>query len=73
MIADHEGAQMQRNSVLEADYGMSLSDDYKPLVKAHQGTMAILKKEQADMKVQAQIQQAQRTYETEIAKIEGDD
>ena len=63
LIADHEGEQMQRNSVLSAEYGMDLEVDYKPLVKAHDGTTAVLKKESADMRLEAQQEQARRTYE----------
>ena len=73
LIADHEGAQTLRNQVLGADYGMSLADHYKPLVKAHNATLAVLRKEQADMKFQAQMEQAQRSYENELESIEGDD
>ena len=53
LIADHQGAQMQRNSVLDVEYGMSLEDDYKPLMKAHDATLAALREEQADTKLQA--------------------
>ena len=73
LIADHEGAQMQRNSVLDVEYGMSLEDDYKPLMKAHDATLAALRKGQADTKLQAQMEQAQRTYENDLKSIEGDD
>ena len=61
---------MQRNSVLNAKYGMDLEVDYKPLVKAHDGTTAVLRKEQADMRLEAQQEQAQRTYESELRNIE---
>ena len=54
LIADHEGEQMQRNSVLNAKYGMDLEVDYKPLVKAHAATLAVLRKAQADTKLNAQ-------------------
>ena len=73
LIADHEGEQMQRNSVLSAEYGMDLEVDYKPLVKAHDGTTAVLKKESADMRLEAQREQARRTYENDLDSIEGDD
>ena len=73
LIADHEGPQTLRNQVLGADYGMSLADHYKPLVKAHNATLAVLRKEQADTKLQAQMEQAQRTYENDLESIEGDD
>ena len=73
LIADHEGDQIQRNSVSDAEYGMSLEDDYKPLMKAHDATLAALRKEQADTKLQAQMEQAQRTYENDLESIEGDD
>ena len=39
------------NSARDAEYGMDLEDEYQPLVKAHNGTMAVLRKEQADMKL----------------------
>ena len=73
LIADHEGPQTLRTSVLNAEYGMSLEGDYKPLVKAHDGLLAALRKEQADTKLQAQMEQARRTYESELESIEGDD
>ena len=73
LIADHEGPQTLRSRVLDADYGMSLEDDYKPLVKAHNATLAVLRKEQADTKLQAQMEQARRTYESELETIEGAD
>ena len=73
LIADHEGPQTLRNQVLGADYGMSLADHYKPLLKAHNVTLAVLRKEQADTKLQAQMDQAQRTYENDLESIEGDD
>ena len=72
LIADHEGEQIQRNSVLDAEYGMSLEDDYKPLLKSHNATLAVLRKEQADMKLQVQMEQAQRNYENDLDSIEGD-
>ena len=71
LIADHEGDQIQRNSVLNAEYGMSLEDDYKPLLKSHNATLAVLRKEQADTKLQAQMEQAQRNYENDLDNIEG--
>ena len=73
LIADHEGEQMQRNSVLNAEYGMDLEVDYKPLVKAHDGTTAVLKKESADMRLEAQQEQARRIYEQDLDNIEGAD
>ena len=73
LIADHEGPQAFRNRVLDAEYGMSLEDDYKPLVKAHDSILAVLRKEQADMKLEAQMEQTRRTYENEIDNIEGAD
>ena len=73
LIADHEGDQIQRNSVLNAEYGMSLEDDYKPLLKSHNATLAVLRKEQADTKLQAQMEQAQRNYENDLGNIEGAD
>ena len=73
LIADHEGPQAFRNRVSDAEYGMSLEDDYKPLMKAHDATLAALRKEQADTKLQAQMEQAQRTYENDLESIEGDD
>ena len=73
LIADHEGPQTLRSRVLDADYCMSLEDDYKPLVKAHNATLAVLRKEQADTKLQAQMEQARRTYESELETIEGAD
>ena len=72
-IADHEGPQTLRSRVLDADYGMSLEDDYKPLLKAHNATLAVLRKEQADTKWQAQMEQARRNYENDLESIEGDD
>ena len=71
LIADHEGEQMQRNSVLNAEYGMDLEVDYKPLVKAHDGTTALLKKESADMRLEAQQEQVRHAYESELDNIEG--
>ena len=73
LIVDHEGPQTLRNAVLAGEYGMSLEDDCKPLVKAHDGTTAVLRKEQADMRLEAQQKQAQRTYESELKNIEGAD
>ena len=73
LIADHEDSQEFRNRVLDSDYGMSLEDDYKPLVKAHESTLAVLRKAQADTKLNAQLEQARRTYENELESIEGDD
>ena len=73
LIADHEGPQTLRRRVLDADYGMSLEDDYKPLMKAHDSTLAMLQKEQANTKLQAQIEQVQRTYESDLERIEGAD
>ena len=72
LIADHEGPQAFRNRVSDAEYGMSLEDDYKPLVKAHDSILAVLRKEQADMKLEAQMEQARRTYENDLDSIEGD-
>ena len=72
LIADHEGPQAFRNRVSDAEYGMSLEDDYKPLVKAHDSILAVLRKEQADMKLEAQMEQARRTYEQDLDNIEGD-
>ena len=73
LIADHEGPQEFRNLVLAGDYGMSLEDEYMPLVKAHDGTTAVLRKEQAAMRLEAAQEQVQRTYENELESIEGDD
>ena len=73
LIADHEGPQTLRSSVLNAEYGMSLEVDYKPLVKAHDGTTAVLRKEQADMRLEVQQEQARRTYEQDLDNIEGAD
>jgi hypothetical protein len=70
-IADHEGSQAFRNRVLDAEYGMSLEDDYKPLLKAHDSTLAVLRKEQAGTKLQAQMEQVRHTYESELDNIEG--
>ena len=72
LIADHEGPQAFRNRVSDAEYGMSLEEDYKPLVKAHDSILAVLRKEQADMKLEAQMEQARRTYEQDLDNIEGD-
>ena len=52
---------------------MSPEDDYKPLLKAHNATLAVLRKEQADTKWQAQMEQARRNYENDLESIEGDD
>ena len=71
LIADHEGPQTLRTSVLNAEYGMSLEGDYKPLVKAHEGLLAALRKEQAGTKLQAQMEQVRHTYESELDNIEG--
>ena len=71
LIADHEGPQAFRNRVSDAEYGMSLEDEYNPLVKAHNGAMAVLRKEQADMKLEAQMEQVRHTYESELDNIEG--
>ena len=73
LIADHEGPQAFRNRVSDTEYGMSLEDDYKPLMKAHDAILAVLRKEQADMKLEAQMEQARRTYENDLDSIEGDD
>ena len=73
LIADHEGPQTLRTSVLNAEYGMSLEGDYKPLVKAHDGTTAVLKKESADMRLEVQQEQARRIYEQDLDNIEGAD
>jgi hypothetical protein len=73
LIADHEGPQTLRNGVVMSDYGMSLEGDYRPLLKAHDATLAVLKKEEADTKLNAQLEQARRTYESELDSIEGDD
>jgi hypothetical protein len=72
LIADHEGPQAFWNRVSDTEYGMSLEDDYKPLVKAHDSILAVLRKEQADMKLEAQMEQARRTYEQDLDNIEGD-
>ena len=73
LIDDHEGPQEFRNLVLAGDYGMSLEDEYMPLVKAHDGTTAVLRKEQADMRLEVQQEQARRTYEQDLDNIEGAD
>ena len=73
LIADHEGPQTLRNRVLAAEFGMGLEDEYKPLVKAHDGLLAALRKGQADMRLEAQQEQVRRTYENELESIEGDD
>ena len=52
---------------------MSLEDDYKPLVKAYDSILAVLRKEQADMKLEAQMEQTRRTYEQDLDNIEGAD
>jgi hypothetical protein len=71
LIADHEGPQAFRNRVSDTEYGMSLEDDYKPLVKAYDSILAVLRKEQADMKLEAQMEQVRHTYESELDNIEG--
>ena len=73
LIADHEGPQTLRTSVLNAEYGMSLEGEYKPLIKAHDGLLAALRKGQADMRLEAAQEQVRRTYENEIDNIEGAD
>ena len=73
LIDDHEGPQEFRNLVLAGEYGMSLEGEYNPVMKAHNGTMAVLRKELADMRLEAQQEQAQRIYENELESIEGDD
>ena len=73
LIADHEGAQTMRTRVLNADYGMSLEEEYKPLLTAHQTTIAKFKKELIDRKLEAQKEQAQSAYETALSSIEGGD
>ena len=57
---------MQRNSVLNAEYGMSLEDDFTPLLKSHNPTLAVLRKEQSDMKLEGKMEQAFRTYEHDL-------
>jgi len=52
---------------------MSLENDYKPLVKAHEATLAVLRKAQAETKLNAQQEQIRRNYENELETIEGDD
>jgi hypothetical protein len=73
LIDDHEGPQEFRNLVLAGEYGMSLEGEYNPVMKAHNGTMAVLRKELADMRLEAQQEQAQSIYENELESIEGDD
>ena len=62
-----------RNYVLNAEYGMSLENEYKPLVKAHNGTTAVLRKEVAEMRYESQKEQSRRIYENDLDSIEGDD
>ena len=62
-----------RDRVLNAEFGMSLEDDYKPLLKAHDATLAVLKKEKADTWLNHQMEQIQRTYEIDLDNIEGKD
>jgi len=50
------------NSVVDAEFGTDLEDEYQPLLKAHNGTMAALRKEQA-----------RRFYENDLDTIEGAD
>ena len=71
LIADDEGAQMMRNRTMEADYGMTL-EQYKTLFSAHETSVALLRKELADRRLQAQMEQAQRNYENDLDSIEGD-
>ena len=73
LIADHEGPQEFRNLVLAGDYGMSLEDEYMPLVKAHEGTTAVLRKEVAEMRYESQKEQSRRIYENDLDSIEGND
>ena len=58
---------------MNAEFGMSLEDDYKPLLKAHDATLAVLKKEKADTWLNHQMEQIQRTYEIDLDNIEGKD
>ena len=48
------------NSVVDAEFGTDLEDEYQPLLKAHNGTMAALRKEQA-----------RRSYENDLVAIKG--
>ena len=50
------------NSVVDAEFGTDLEDEYQPLLKAHNGTMPALRKEQA-----------RRFYENDLDTIEGAD
>jgi len=50
---------------------MSLEDDYSPLIKAHDGALALLKKQQAEEHLAAEMNQAQQAYESELSRIEG--
>ena len=43
------------------------------MVKAHEATLAVLRKAQADTRLNAQLEQAKRIYENELDNIEGDD
>ena len=72
LIADHEGAQMQRNRTLESDYGTTL-EQYKTLFQAHETSKALLRKELADRRLQTQMEQAQRTFKQDLESIQGDD
>ena len=72
LIADDEGAQMMRNRTMEADYGMTL-EQYKTLFSAHETSVALLRKELADRRLEDQMEQAQRTFEQDLESIQGDD
>ena len=50
------------HSVVDAEFGTDLEDEDQPLLKAHNGTMAALRKEQA-----------RRSYENDLDAIKGAD
>jgi hypothetical protein len=52
---------------------MSLEHDYDPLIKSHDGALNLLRKQQAEERLASELSQAQQLYETELARIEGDD
>ena len=49
---------------------LHLEDEYNRVVKAHEATLAVLRKAQVDTKLNALLEQAQRIYENELENIE---
>ena len=67
LIADHEGAQMMRNRVMEADYGWTLEGYQAEIAEKEQGIKAI----EVEIK-QREIDEMQRKID-ELQGIEGAD